>query len=475
MKVRRNAKWRQAWERPVNKPVVVERFRPACPDRPERPPSFLDSMFGATSRNPVTSWTKASFEVSHASRRFPGFTYHTVNDPELIQQVFLDRQESFGKPTLMRRFAGRYMGGSLFLEEGEVWRGQRRLMAPTFTPHSVAAFHPIFVEAAQRTAGRLAAEAPSVVDVDEEAVRTTFDVISRALFSAEHGLATEEAAEHVENLLASVLRPGALLGGLGWLDQTRRTRKGRAAEAFLTSRLSAFIAARQADPNPPADFMTQILSAFAQDHPPEDAARMALSNAVVFLVAGHETTAHALAWTLYLLSEDPQAQAWAAEEARDALSGAATPAETLERLIYLRMVLEEALRLYPPAPRIEREAKRDEELGDMRIRKGDWVGVWPWLVHRHKALWRDPDLFDPENFAPEAKEGRHRFQYLPFGAGPRICIGAQFATAEALLALAHWLARFEFAPVPGHKVEVFSDMTLKPLGGMPLRVYERLG
>ncbi|HEX2561268.1 cytochrome P450 [Phenylobacterium sp.] len=456
-------------------PVAIEKFRPACPDRPDVYPSFWSSMFGAQSRNPIIGWTKASFEVSHASRSFPGFTYHTLNDPELIQQVFLDRQPSFGKPSLMRKFAGRYMGGSLFLEEGEIWRSQRRLMAPTFTPGSVAAFHPIFVEAGERTANRWAQEAPGVIDVDAEAVRTTFDVISRALFSGEHGLGTDEAAEHVENLLASVLRPGALLGGLGWLDQTRRTRKGRAAEAFLISRLSAFIAARQADPEPPGDFMTQILQAFAQDHPPEEAARLALSNAVIFLVAGHETTAHALAWTLYLLSEDQQAQAWAAEEARAALSRGGTPAETLEHLIYLRMVLEESLRLYPPAPRLEREAKADEVVGDLQIRKGDWVGVWPWLVHRHKALWRDPDLFDPENFSPEAKEGRHKFQYIPFGAGPRICIGAQFATAEALLVLAQWLARFEFAPTPGHRVEVFADMTLKPVGGMPLRVYERLG
>lgn len=459
----------------MNKPVAIERFRPACPERPEAPPSFFESLFGATSRNPLISWTKASFEISHASRRFPGFTYHTVNDPELIQQILLDRQPSFGKPTLMRRLAGRYMGGSVFMEEGEAWRSQRRLMAPTFTPAAVGAFHDIFVEAAQRTAGRWSQEAPAVLDVDAEAVRTTFDVISRALFSGEHGLGTDEAAEHVENLLASVLRPGAMLGGLGWLDQTRRTRKGRAAEAFLIERLSAFIAARQSDPDPPGDFMTGILRAFAADHPPEEAARMALSNAIVFLVAGHETTAHALAWTLYLLSEDSQAQAWAAEEAQDALSGARSPAETLERLIYLRMVLEESLRLYPPAPRLEREATCDETLGDLTVKKGDWVGVWPWLVHRHKALWREPDLFDPENFAPEAKEGRHRFQYIPFGAGPRVCIGAQFATAEALLVLAHWLARFEFAPVPGHQVELFADMTLKPKGGLPLRVFERIG
>jgi cytochrome P450 len=271
-----------------------------------------------------------------------------------------------------------------------------------------------------------------------------------------------------------VLRPGALLGGLGWLDQTGRTRRGRAAQAFLVERLTAFIAGRQAAADPPRDFITRLLQAFAQEHPPEEAARLALHNAILFLVAGHETTAHALGWTLYLLSEDAQAQAWAAEEAREALAEG-SPAAQLERLIYLRMVLEESMRLYPPAPRIERQATADDQLGDLVVKEGDLVGVWPWIVHRHRRLWAEPDLFDPENFAPEAKEGRRRFQYIPFGAGPRICIGAQFATAEALLILARWLARFAFAPVPGHRVELACDLTLKPKGGLPLRVFERRG
>jgi len=136
-------------------------------------------------------------------------------------------------------------------------------------------------------------------------------------------------------------------------------------------------------------------------------------------------------------------------------------------------VLEEALRLYPPAPRIDRQALADDRLGDLQVRKGDLVGVWPWVLHRHQALWDNPDGFDPERFAPEARGQMHRFQYIPFGAGPRICIGAQFATAEALLILAEWLARFEFSPIPGRRVEVVSDLTLRPKGGLPLNVSRR--
>jgi cytochrome P450 len=182
-------------------------------------------------------------------------------------------------------------------------------------------------------------------------------------------------------------------------------------------------------------------------------------------------------WTLYLLSEQPEAQAWAAEEARAALTastvGGATGPEILERLVYLRWVVEEALRLYPPAYRIEREAAGDDEVGPLRIRKGDLVGIWPWIVHRHETLWENPDGFDPERFAPEARAAQHRFQYIPFGAGPRICIGAQFASAEALLILCHWLAHWRFDPLPGREVQVASDMTIRPKGGLPLIVAPR--
>ena len=137
-------------------------------------------------------------------------------------------------------------------------------------------------------------------------------------------------------------------------------------------------------------------------------------------------------------------------------------------------MLEEALRLYPPAPRIDRQALADDQLGDLSVKKGDYIGVWPWVLHRHETLWDNPDAFDPERFAPEARAAQHRFQYLPFGAGPRICIGAQFATAEALLILTEWLARFKFSPVPGHKVELQSDIALRPKGGLPLIVTRRL-
>ena len=448
-------------------------FRPAAPARLGKPLSKLSQLFGAGSRDLVRWWTADSFREPVTTNVVLGTTYHAINDPEAVRRVLLDNVENYPKPSLLPRVFPLIMDG-LFGAEGAPWRSQRRLMAPVFTPAAIGDFLPIFTAVAQDTAANWESSEPAVIDVAAAATRATFDVISRTLFSGEQGLASDEAADHVAAMLAGVGEVGIMAYlGLSQFSPSRRARAGRRGTADLTQRITAFIARRQGDPIPPADFMTRLIDAFAADHPPKQAARLALSNAVTFLVAGHETTANALAWTLYLLSEQPQVQTWAAEEAREALAAGGGPGAVLDRLVYLRWVLEEALRLYPPAPRIDRQALADDQLGDLVVKKGDYIGVWPWVLHRHQALWDNPDAFDPERFAPEAKAAQHRFQYIPFGAGPRVCIGAQFATAEALLILTQWLSRFEFSPAPGHKVEVQSDIALRPKGGLPLIVSRR--
>jgi cytochrome P450 len=452
---------------------AIAPFTPAAPPRLDKPASRWSQLFGPASRDIVQWWTADSFREPHTTRAILGLTYHAVYDPEAVKRILLDNAANYQKPSLTRRMVP-WIADGLFGVDGAEWRSQRRLMAPVFTPAATQDFLPIFAAVGRDTAEAWDASVPGVIDVATAATRATFDIISRALFSAEHGLTGDEAAEHVTALLAQAGQAGFLaLLGLSALDPRARACAGRRGEAFLVARLTAFIARRQADPAPPVDFMSRLVDAFAADHPPKEAARLALSNAVTFLVAGHETTANALAWTLYLLSEQPQVQGWAAEEAREALADGGGPQEILDKLVYLRWVLEEALRLYPPAPRIERQAVADDQLGTLQVKKGDYVGIWPWVLHRHEALWDQPDVFDPERFSPEAKAGLHRFQYIPFGAGPRTCIGAQFATAEALLVLVQWLAGFEFAPLPGRRVEVTSDLTLRPKGGLPLRVTRR--
>jgi cytochrome P450 len=144
-----------------------------------------------------------------------------------------------------------------------------------------------------------------------------------------------------------------------------------------------------------------------------------------------------------------------------------------DRLPLLHAVLEEGLRLYPPVPRFDREALGDDMLGEHEIRAGELVSIWPWIIHRHKKLWSGPDAFDPARFAAEGKHDRHRFQYLPFGAGPRTCVGARFAMAEALTILAVWLSSWRFTPIPGRQVQVSGLVTLRPKNGLPLQLSPR--
>jgi cytochrome P450 len=444
-----------------------ERFVPTAPVRPKRPIPTWRMFVGEMARNPMASCAEPGFQNLYGSRRILGVTYHLVSDPEGIRRILLDNQPNYVRPSFLPRLLPLLTEG-LFGADGASWKSQRRLMAPVFTPSAVTEFMPLFGAAAREA---VADWKPGVIDVAKTATGLTFHVISQALFSGEHGLAGDEAARLVSVALADAGRPKpTTLLGLHWVDELLGP--GPKSQRIMQGRIAAFVARRQAAADPPGDFMTRLIAAFEAEHGPDEVASLALSNAVTFLVAGHETTANALAWTLYLLSEQPQAQAWAAEEARDALNHS-DPQARLERLTYLRWVLDEALRLYPPAPRLERQAAADDRIGPLNIRKGDLVGVWPWIVHRHQALWDDPDAFDPERFAPEARAAQHRFQYIPFGAGPRICIGAQFATAEALLVLAEWLARYRFAPVPGHRVEVASDIALRPKGGLPLIVSRR--
>lgn len=445
-------------------------FRPAAPEPIPRDMNVWQLMTTGAARNLIEAVPAAAFEQPYRRVRALGFTFHGVSEPAAIQRVFLDNAVNYRRPGLVRRMLHPVIGEGLFMAEGAYWKDQRRMMSPVFARASVEAFTPLFDEVATASVSRLPGE--GVVDVADEATRTTLEVIDAALFSGESGMPFEETSRHVRDFMAGAteVRLG-LLPGLGLLDQGPRQRRARRAQRKLVSRMSAFIRRRADEPDPPQDFVTRLYQAFLAEHPREEALRLTLDNAMLFFVAGHETTANGLAWALYLLSGDRQAQAWAREEAGEAWAAAAgDPVEVLKRLPYLRMVWEETLRLYPPVHRIDREAMADDELCGQQVRRGDIVTIWPWVVHRHRMLWDEPDLFNPENFDPEAKEGRNRYQYMPFGAGPRSCIGMGFAQAEALIMLSRWITAFDFGPAPGHVVQPQGDFSLRPRGGLPLKV-----
>lgn len=440
-------------------------FVPAYPDRPAAIAPVWRSLFNEHSRNAIAGWSQAAFSEWHTRRVVLGTVVHIPRHPDAVERVLLTNAAHYEKPRLVKRVVAPLLGRGLVSSDGELWRTQRRLVAPSFAPGAITRLTGLIAEAAERSGATL--PLAGAVNVAALATATTMRIIAEALFSGDPRLMTDEASRQIEAALlaAGKVRIMALLG-MPHVRLTPSARAGGRAQRWLRDTLGAIV--RERGPEGGDDFIGGMIRALHERFPADEAVELAIDNAATFYVAGHETTANALAWSAYLLAGDPAVQDRARAEAVAALDG---PVENLaDRLPYLRQVLDEAMRLYPPAPRFEREAMADDELHGVAIRRGDIVSIWPWLIHRHQRLWDNADAFDPERFAPGADAQRHRFQYLPFGGGPRVCVGARFATVEALIILAHWLAARRFALVEGAVVDPLGSVTLRPRGGLMLAV-----
>jgi cytochrome P450 len=306
-------------------------------------------------------------------------------------------------------------------------------------------------------------------DMAAEATHTTMTIIALALFGGDPRLISATAMAHIAAAIEgfSEARMLALLR-LPQVPLTPKGRAGKRGQIYLRRTLAEVVDDRWSG-RIGGDFLSGMIDALRQRFPPDEARALAIDNAATFYLAGHETTANALTWTLFLLSAQPGLQEELASEARAAL-GEEGKGPLTDRLPRMRLFLMESLRLYPPVPRFDRQALAADRIGDAEVEAGDIISIWPWLLHRHARLWDDPDAFDIDRFAE--KGGRHRFQYLPFGAGGRICVGAQFATTEALTVLAHWLSEWRFVDA-GHPVRAGGMVTLRPAGGLPLRLERR--
>lgn len=398
-----------------------------------------------------------------------GKRWHMVMDPAALRHILKDALEDYPKSDVTKLILQPAIGRSLFIAEGAHWHWQRRAAAPAFAPRNLAALAPVMTAAAERAVARVAAQAGRVADLHQEMVTTTFEVISDVTFSGDE--AFDRAAVHraIDAYIAQTARVSLLdiLGAPMWVPRPGRLVSGTAMRSM--KRLAdAAIAARQRTGSRPVPDLLDLLVVAAD---PETGRRMTMAeardNLLAFIVAGHETTALALAWALYLCAFDPRVQDRARAEAQSALGGRAAGIGDLPALPYIRQVIDEALRLYPPAAFLSRTARRADTLCGRAVRPGDTVMLPIYALHRHHRLWPDPDRFDPDRFGPGSEIDR--FAYLPFGAGPRICIGAAFALQEAVIILATLLARFRFHRVAGRDPDPVLILTLRPEGGIWLR------
>ena len=370
-------------------------------------------------------------------------------------------------------------GESLLTAEGELWRQTRRTVAPLFTPRRIAGFLPLMLEAAEKLAASWRRKPDTYpIDVAVEMTRVTFDVLSATLFS--NGV--DNDGDRFGTAMTKFLQmtgkvdPLDVLGAPDWLPRIGRIR-ARPTIAFFERNVGEIIKKRRgliaAGGEPPADLLTALLK--AQD--PESGRALSdgevAANLITFIGAGHETTANTLTWALYLLSEASDIRARLEAEVDTVDLGAIEAGTLFETLPLTRAVIEEAMRLYPPAPNLSRQAIEPDVAAGVVIPGGATVYMPPYVLHRHKLLWEEPDYFRPDRFMPGRRESIDRFAYLPFGAGARVCVAAQFALMEAVIVLACLVktARVEYrGDAPPRAVQ---RITLRPAGGMPMRLRKR--
>lgn len=442
---------------------------PAPVPRRGRIPLF--EFFRTLRDSMIATYSQDAYERDIVERKIFGRSRFLVNEPAAIKHVLLDNAANYQKTEITRRLLEPGLGRGLITSEGETWRRHRRTMSPAFDHRSIVSYASIITGAAQELLAdwsRLGAGAS--IDVATAMMEVTLNIISRTMFSSDsdHIVAIMERGA---GRYQAQMRPNMMdfLGLPAWLAGLGRIRVADRTLGEFDTEIDRLIKLRSSNPdNGPKDLLARLIAARDDQTGGGMTAREVRDQVITIFMAGHETTAMAMTWTWYLLSQHATEEAKLHAELEAVLGGRVPNSEDLSKLTYTRMVIEESMRLYPPVHTIAREALADDTLAGRHVPKGSTVLIAPWVLHRHLQLWQDPGRFDPERFSPEQSATRARFSYLPFGGGRRICIGAAFATTEATLLLATVAQRCRLRVVAEHSVEPQGLITLRPRHGMKM-------
>ncbi|WP_428512461.1 cytochrome P450 [Roseovarius sp.] len=429
------------------------------------PMGILGSL-GAARRNVLSIIPELATRQPMVSGR-TGKRWHMVMDPGAIREMLLERVDTYPKSLVTKNLLKPAIGESLFIAEGAHWRWQRRTAAPVFSHRNVMNLAPIMTAAAQRSADRVAEAGPRAIDMAADMVRTTFDVIADVTFSGDGMFDADAVHRGIDAYISEAGKISLLdvLGAPDWVPRPGRLIFSRNAVGDMRRIADEAIEARrQRGPEGVPDLLDLLM----EGEDPKTKRQMNTAelrdNLLTFIVAGHETTALTLGWSLYLCAFDQDVQDRARAELRAVCGDGPVTGDHVDKLPYMRQIIDEALRLYPPAGMVSRTAMANDTLCGREIRKGDTVILPIYALHRHHMLWDEPDAFRPDRFAD--RKAVERYAYLPFGDGPRICIGASFALQEAVIILGTLLNRFRFIPVAGRNPDPVMILTLRPEGGV---------
>lgn len=452
--------------------TVAALYIPPFPE-PRKTPIGTFELIRTVYRNPLEIWGEQSFNEPWISARSLGVTTIIVNDPALIRRVLIDESANYVMSPIRQRILRPILRDGLLTAEGDIWKRTRKALAPVFTPRHIFGFAPVMKAVTEGFAKTYASRSGEMSDVSKDMTLLTYSILSATLFSDQIVGDADRFAQEVERLFETMGRvdPFDLLGAPNCIPRFTQIR-GRRSLSFFRSIVAQTMEQRRKlltenPENAPNDFLTLLL----KTEGPEGLTRAEVEdNIITFIGAGHETTARALGWTLWLLANAPEELKRVEAEIDSAWNELGEPQTWLDKLPFTRAAFEEAMRLYPPAPSINRSPVKDDRYGDLELPAGSNVQVMPWVIHRHRKYWSNPDAFDPSRFHPENRDKIDRFQYMPFGAGPRICIGASFAMQEAVIVLAIVLKQFRFEPFAAHTPWPVQKLTMQPEGGLPMRI-----
>ena len=438
--------------------------RPLVPPSPPRAPDTMTVLgrLMAMRESPISTWGQRAYEEDIIQGRFFGHSSFILNTPDTIRHVLVDNLENYTRTAAAIRVLRPVLGQGLLIAEGRAWKYQRRTLAPAFTPRAVTSLVPHMIAATDEAIAKLRAASDGPVDLRGAMQRMTLEIAGRTMFSfgmERHGGTLRDFVMEYGQRLA---RPHLLdlILPLGWPSPQdfARARFRKRWTRFVGELIAERRAAGKNAGAPPSDLFDlmggardpETGEAFSDEQLGDEVATM--------ILAGHETTATALFWSLYLLALDPSTQDELAAEVAGAADGGASD---IERLKFTRAVVDETMRLYPPAFLIARAASGPDAIAGLPVKKNDVILIAPWLLHRHEKLWRDPNAFVPQRFMPPSPPP-DRFAYLPFGVGARVCIGAHFALVEATLALARIVGAFRITLVDKEPVMPIGVVTTQP-------------
>ncbi|EAH4584777.1 TPA: cytochrome P450 [Campylobacter jejuni] len=425
------------------------------------------------------SWLDGLYERSYKMQtgyvKMPNFDLYVINDTKEVKRMMVDEVREFPKSAFLHELLSPLLGESIFTTNGEVWKKQRELLRPSFEMTRINKVFNLMSEAVADMMDRFS-KYPNhaVIEVDEAMTFITADVIFRTIMSSK---LDEEKGKKILNAFVTFQEQSVhtamrrMFRFPKWLSYVLGDRKRAKAGDVIRQVLSDIIKPRydMADNAEFEDILGSLLLVVDADTNKRFSFEEILDQVAMLFLAGHETTASSLTWTLYLLSLYPKEQEKACEEITQVLQGGAIEISHLRQFKYLTNIFKESLRLYPPVGFFAREAKKDTQVRDKLIKKGSGVVIAPWLIHRHEEFWTNPHGFNPSRFEGEYKKDA----YLPFGVGERICIGQGFAMQEAILILANILKTYKLELEEGFVPDVVGRLTVRSANGMRIKFSKR--